>query len=345
MIQTQISKKTALILCFCAILAVAGSIALWTKIVRSTISDADAVAAESIERPSQEQTLLMKIAKQINIKSSVFVSPRTADTVNVSYVAALSKERDDANFGNTTFSVTPTTRVHQISDTTTIPEASITEEEEEQEVPDAEPSKPAVADPGSWIGQVAEQTDKPVETEAPEEPIQPISEEVHESAPESDLLEQWKLTYAWNISIPAIGLNAPVLYPSLKYWKQQLWTMLEEQMQVGLDHGSVAYPHSVAPGNRGSLIIAGHSSPPTTHAATSGFGHLFASLPDVEVGDNIIIRAGGEEITYEIQQKMIVASTHTTILEQQNKESLLKLITCYPVGTTRERLVVIAKKV
>ncbi len=163
--------------------------------------------------------------------------------------------------------------------------------------------------------------------------------------PATDDLSRWELRSVWSVSIPSLGIRAPVLLPSMKFWSKKSWNMLEEQMQAGLRHGTVAYPHSVSPGRNGTLIIAGHSSPPDEQARASAYGNIFAKLPDIAVGDDISLTSGSEEILYRVQDKFIVSAETTSILEQQNDESLLKLITCYPVGTTKDRMIILAKKI
>lgn len=177
-----------------------------------------------------------------------------------------------------------------------------------------------------------------------EEKQQEMENEVLHAAPPNEL-EQWELKRAWNIAVPSLGIRAPVMLPSLKYWSSQAWDLMEEQMQVGLNHGTVAYPHSSRPGGDGSLIIAGHSSPPTVAAEQSNFGNVFAKLPDIAVGEDITVSTSAAPIRYRVEEKIIVSPTVTSILEQQYDESVLKLITCYPVGTTKNRMIIIAKKV
>jgi len=170
-----------------------------------------------------------------------------------------------------------------------------------------------------------------------------VEEEVQAAAPTE--LEQWELKRAWSIAVPVLGIRAPVMLPSLKYWSSQAWALMEEQMQVGLNHGTVAYPHSAGPGGNGSLIIAGHSSPPTVSAEKSNYGDIFARLPEIEVGQDITVTTNAAPVTYRVEEKMIVSPNVTSILEQQTDDSILKLITCYPVGTTTSRMIIIAKKV
>lgn len=168
---------------------------------------------------------------------------------------------------------------------------------------------------------------------------EPEPEAVH-AAPPSEL-EQWGLIRAWSIAVPSLSIRAPVLLPSMQYWSTQAWDLLEEQMQVGLNHGTVAYPHSVNPGQNGTLIIAGHSSPPDARAEHSSYGSVFAKLPEIEIGEEIQIQS----VSYVVESKKIVSPAETSILQQQGDDSLVKLITCYPVGTTRDRMVITARKI
>ncbi|PIR52838.1 hypothetical protein COU76_04290 [Candidatus Peregrinibacteria bacterium CG10_big_fil_rev_8_21_14_0_10_49_10] len=162
------------------------------------------------------------------------------------------------------------------------------------------------------------------------------------TANEETDLEKWEMHEEYALSIPALGIQAPVFLPSLKYWKLRAWELLEKQMQVGLAEGAVVYPHSVEPGARGTLFLAGHSSPPNGFAAQNEYGHLFKNLPDLKPGDDIFLRAGGKTFTYTVRSTEVVSPSATEILLQQDTETLLKILTCFPIGTTKDRMVVTA---
>lgn len=177
-------------------------------------------------------------------------------------------------------------------------------------------------------------------------PAQTVSSEPDPSATSSseNELTQWQIRKAWGISIPSLGIRAPVYMPSMKFWSAKSWDMLEEQMQVGLRYGTVAYPHSVTPGAEGSLIIAGHSSPPSQREADTVFSRIFAALPSLRAGDAISVYDGAKTVQYVVDSSVVVSPEETSILEQSpGNGSVLKLITCYPVGTTRSRLLVTAR--
>lgn len=195
---------------------------------------------------------------------------------------------------------------------------------------------------------VLNQANEPI---APHEPREPPSPPEHPAAagvtpesPPSELLA-WGLSRSFSLSIPSLGIRAPVLSPSRNFWDGRLWDLLEEQMQVGLRFGLVEYPHSTAPGSEGALIIAGHSSPPDAAAAASAYGTVFARLPEIQPKDTITVHASGGSFLYRVKSTRIVSPAETAILAQESGIHLLKLITCYPVGTTRDRLLVVAEYV
>jgi len=157
-------------------------------------------------------------------------------------------------------------------------------------------------------------------------------------------LEQWGIKRWFTLSIPSVDVRAPVFLPNSEYWDAKKWDSLEEQMQVALLRGAAAYPHSVNPGKQGSIFIAGHSSPPNERAEASDNGRLFKLLPDLKRGDTISLAQGNSQVSYKVIGSEVVKPEQTKILAQQDRHSLLKLITCYPVGSTKERLVVTAVK-
>ena len=183
------------------------------------------------------------------------------------------------------------------------------------------------------------------DTEIVHEYIGEVEEESHSSAqlePQKDHsdLQDWEVSRWQSLSIPSINVETDVYLPSRKYWDQKEWDLLEKQMQIGLLEGAVSYPHSVTPGRKGTVFIAGHSSPPTQEAKLSDHGSLFSRLPELSTGDEI--RVGGSR--FAVIDRKIVSPSQTDLLRQDTSESTVKLITCYPVGTTRDRLIVTAIK-
>jgi len=138
-----------------------------------------------------------------------------------------------------------------------------------------------------------------------------------------------------------LKISAPLGKPSSGNWKSQNWRGLEDQMQYLLLNGLALYPHSPELGAEGSLIVAGHSSPPTMEAIGSPYEEILSSLPQAAPGDTITLYdESGAKFTYRVRKTEIVPPTYTQILLQEKSKKELVLFTCYPIGTTRERFVV-----
>lgn len=138
------------------------------------------------------------------------------------------------------------------------------------------------------------------------------------------------------IEIPALGIRSPVLEPSRTLWNARAWSALEQDMQIAMRHGAVAYPQE-------RPVILGHSSPPGG-ADIGRNGTLFARLPELREGDRIILTMNGTPTTFTIRDFSVVQPRETGVLLGKSGEEILTLITCFPVGTTRERLVVRATR-
>jgi LPXTG-site transpeptidase (sortase) family protein len=149
-----------------------------------------------------------------------------------------------------------------------------------------------------------------------------------------------------SLSIPKINVRAPVLLAERTLWDTRSWELLEERMQDALVYGTVAYPHSVLPGQQGNLIVAGHSSPPDLRAGESQFGDVFHRLPELQVSDVItLLQPDGGYADYVVRSTKVVSASETEVLKQDHRGSILTLITCYPIGTTKDRWIVTAERI
>ena len=121
---------------------------------------------------------------------------------------------------------------------------------------------------------------------------------------------------AHRIVIPVIGVDAPVVegddWESLKY-------------------GSGHHIASANPGERGNCVISGHNDI---------YGELFRDLPDLKVGDEIILYTETQQYSYLVEQTRIVDPTEVSVLNATSTP-VLTLVSCYPYGIDSHRIVVI----
>jgi LPXTG-site transpeptidase (sortase) family protein len=149
-------------------------------------------------------------------------------------------------------------------------------------------------------------------------------------------------THAYTFSFERLGLKGvPIARTNRTHWNAQHWDELEEQLQFAMRFGLAAYPHSPPPGLPGNLVIAGHSSPPSP-TYDGSYGRVFAVLPGARTGDRITITQRESVFTYEVTDIRVIPATFVDVLLQDENRVQLTLITCYPIGTTRERLIVSA---
>lgn len=136
-----------------------------------------------------------------------------------------------------------------------------------------------------------------------------------------------------HLSIPSIGVDAPIL-----------WDVPLSESLNGLQEGVVHAQESVRPGEVGRTFIIGHSAgywwnknPWTT---------VFAVLDQVEVGDLIFLNDGSKTYGYRITATEVVTPKDVHVVRDETLDrNQLALMTCTPVGTTLNRLIVYAEPV
>lgn len=96
------------------------------------------------------------------------------------------------------------------------------------------------------------------------------------------------------------------------------------------------------PGEYGNVAIFGHSTIPQLYNPKD-YKTIFTYLSSLNKGDKIYINIGELEYQYEIITSFIIKPNEISVLEQKKDAPYLTLITCWPLGTWWERLVVTAK--
>ena len=144
------------------------------------------------------------------------------------------------------------------------------------------------------------------------------------------------------IVIPRIFKNIPVIGASNSSLIARDWDALEKDIQQALRNGVVHYPGTSLPGERGNVVITGHSS---FYAWDPGrFKDVFGLLHELKPKDRIYLFHNQKQYAYEVFDIRVVKPTEIDVLGQTNDERLT-LITCTPLGTNLKRLIVTAKRI
>lgn len=137
--------------------------------------------------------------------------------------------------------------------------------------------------------------------------------------------------------IPKINVNVPVAYDIGNDNASQ-----QEAMKHGVAHFAVPGA-SAKPGEIGNTPISGHSSNDVFEKGDYKF--IFAQLDRLEVGDLIYADYKGVRYTYNVTKKETVWPNEWEKLVYPTTKPVITLITCTPIGTTHQRLLVTAEQI
>ena len=92
----------------------------------------------------------------------------------------------------------------------------------------------------------------------------------------------------------------------------------------------------------GTSLPVGGSSTHAVLSAHSGMAssRLFSDIDQLEQGDNFYIRVLGDTLAYEVDAINTVLPTDTSLLQIEEGEDLVTLVTCTPFGVNTHRLLV-----
>ena len=143
--------------------------------------------------------------------------------------------------------------------------------------------------------------------------------------------------YENRIVIPKIWKNIPLIdiQETKVEWKEQLDNIFMKELEEGI----VRYPGSAIPGERWNSFIFGHSS--NFPWIAWDYNDVFSRLGQVEVWDIVYSYYGQKKYKYQIKEKKVISPTDVSILKRDKNKSELTLMTCWPIGTTLNRLILI----
>lgn len=134
--------------------------------------------------------------------------------------------------------------------------------------------------------------------------------------------------------INKLQITAPVNY--------DLSEVNETDFQIALRDGVVHYPDTGVPGQPGNVVIFGHSSNQVW--AKGNYKFVFAALDKLQDNDQIILEHKGKRFIYKVTGHKIVKPTDLSVLNATTGHRLT-LITCTPVGSNANRLIIEAEQI
>lgn len=137
--------------------------------------------------------------------------------------------------------------------------------------------------------------------------------------------------------IPKVNIDVPVVWDARPDHASQMAAMEHGVAWFGIPGANSR------PGQVGNTVLSGHSS--NDFLETGNYKFVFAPLHRVTEGDTIHINYEGTRFTYTVTRIEVVRPTDVDALRRPTDKPILTLITCTPLGTALNRLLVTAEQV
>lgn len=147
--------------------------------------------------------------------------------------------------------------------------------------------------------------------------------------------------YQNRIIIPKIGKNIPLV--DIKNRALDDSNELNNIFMKELEKGVIRYPGSAIPGKNGNAFVFGHSS--NFPWIKWEYNDVFSLLDNVGFDDEIIVYYNQKKYKYIVREKNVITPGDTSVLERNKDKAEITLMTCWPIGTTLNRLIVTAELV
>ncbi len=142
------------------------------------------------------------------------------------------------------------------------------------------------------------------------------------------------------ISIPSIGIERLPVQANVDSTTESAYNAVLKNSLAHFENTGL--PISDVNNN---IVIYGHSASPNYNPRASDPEVAFSFIPNLKVGDEIIIEMEGETHKFRMFRSKIVEPTDISIITGQENQRTLTLFTCYPAGNNSNRYVAIARPV
>ena len=118
------------------------------------------------------------------------------------------------------------------------------------------------------------------------------------------------------IEIPKLGVKAAIL---------------EGTDDRALKYTVGHYPQTANPGEKGNCVLLGHRN--------YVYGHFFRRIDELKAGDQVVIKKDTYTYTYIVTESFVVSPEEVWVMDT-TEDSILTMITCTPMVTYTDRLIV-----
>lgn len=140
------------------------------------------------------------------------------------------------------------------------------------------------------------------------------------------------------ITIPKLAVQAPVVY--------DLTTLDETVVESKLEGGVVHYPirgANAVPGEVGNSVFLGHSA--NDVFAPGNYKFVFLRLEQLQDGDYFYLNYNSKRYTYVVTGRKVITPSQVSELAITTDKPIATLVTCVPVGTSANRLLIFGEQI
>ena len=139
--------------------------------------------------------------------------------------------------------------------------------------------------------------------------------------------------------IPKLNVDVPIVFGLDATDTNAVMTAMNSD---GVVHFRIAGA-SAYPGEFGNFVITGHSAGDVY--SNNQYKFIFSGLERLAVEDKIYVDYNGVRYTYSVAETKIIDPKSVSELQLGTDKPRLTLITCWPLGTSEKRLLVIADQI
>lgn len=141
--------------------------------------------------------------------------------------------------------------------------------------------------------------------------------------------------------IPRFSVDDPIVISKYTNMKEFIYKNYNEELKEWV----VKYPTTPEPGQPGNTLIFGHTS--QERWKENPYGMAFAHIAQINIWDVIQIVRKGQLYEYKVVDIQVKYPQHVNeaYMEYANEtKNYLTLMGCYPIGTAKQRILVIAEQ-
>ena len=148
------------------------------------------------------------------------------------------------------------------------------------------------------------------------------------------------------VTLTKVSAENKLIIPKLNVDVPLNFGVSVNDVMAAMNNGVVHYRingASAYPGEIGNFVVMGHSAGDVY--STNQYKFIFSGLERLEEGDIIYVHYNSVRYTYKMVGREIIWPTEVSKLVIETNKPMMTLVTCWPLGTSRQRLLISAEQI